>query len=187
VADWNQIYKEKLVADATPARVLLDNQHLLPVTGKALDYASGLSGNGVFMASQGLQVRAWDLSEVAVEKVNNYASDNGIAINAEVKNLESSSEEIQGQFDVVVVSFFLHRDSFQKIYNLLNPGGILFYQTFCGEQINGVGPSRADFRLQRGELLTTFKNMRLLSYREDLKTDRINAMPDQVYFVAQKI
>ena len=49
MANWNQVYQDKTVAESTPARVLLDNQHLLPSRGKVLDYASGLSGNGVFL------------------------------------------------------------------------------------------------------------------------------------------
>ena len=187
MANWDQVYKDKNVAEATPARVLLENQHLLPLKGKALDYASGLSGNGIFMASKGLDVSSWDLSEVAVNKINQYASDTGLSINAQIKNLENNNEQLNEVFDVVVVSFFLHRESFDDIEGLLKSGGILFYQTFSGKQKDGVGPSRADYRLKQGELLNVFKKMKLLSYREDIDSGRNNTIPDQVCFVAQKL
>jgi len=95
--------------------------------------------------------------------------------------------ELQGQFDVIVVTFFLHRESLPLLHKLLRPCGLLFYQTFSGKQLNGVGPSRNAFRLRRGELLEVFSNMELLSYREDHAVlENKNVIADQVFFVAQK-
>ena len=187
MADWDKVYQDKTVEKSTPAQVLLDNQHLLPSRGKALDYASGLSGNGVFLAQQGLDVTAWDLSGIAVDKINTYSKKNKLSLFAQEIDLEKNSQELQGEFDVVVVSFFLHRESLPVLYNLLKPSGLLFYQTFCGKQVNGLGPSRSSFRLRKGELLEMFSNMRLLSYREDCDLpDNDNVISDQVFFVAQK-
>lgn len=187
MADWNEIYQSKVIEDASPVSVLLDNQRLLPTQGRALDFASGLAGNGLFMARLGLQVTAWDMSDIAVSKINAYAKQNKLSIHAEKKDLENDIEELQGEFDVIVVSFFLCRKALPKIYNLLAPDGVLFYQTFSGKQLNGIGPSREDFRLMRGELLSSFQNMQLLFYREDgISTKREGVVADQVFFVAQK-
>ena len=187
MADWDQIYLDKSVGESKPARVLLDNQHLLPLGGKALDYASGLSANGVFLANHGFDVTAWDLSDVAVDKVNAYAIEKKLALHAKKIDIEKSLDTLQGEFDVIVVSFFLHRESLSELYKLLKPCGLLFYQTFSGEQLNGVGPSRSDFRLRRGELLKIFSSMKLLSYREDYAFSASeNVIADQVFFVAQK-
>jgi len=187
MADWNQVYQEKTVEKSTPAQVLLDNRHLLPLSGKALDYASGLSGNGVFLAQQGFDVTAWDLSDIAVDKINAFSNENKLSLYAKKVDLESGIEIGQDKFDVVVVSFFLHRDSLPLLYKLLKPSGLLFYQTFSGEQLNGVGPSRSAFRLRRGELLEVFSNMKLLSYREDIASlENNDAISDQTFFVAQK-
>jgi len=187
MADWNLIYQDKSVAESVPVRVLLDNQRLLPSCGNALDYASGLSGNGVFLAQQGFEVSAWDLSDIAVNKVNAYAHEKQLSLHAEKMDLENSVDKLKGEFDVIVVSFFLHRESLPILYKLLKPGGVLFYQTFSGEPLNGIGPSRSAFRLRRGELLEVFSNMQLLSYREDCSsTGKNNVIADQVFFVAQK-
>jgi 2-polyprenyl-3-methyl-5-hydroxy-6-metoxy-1,4-benzoquinol methylase len=187
VADWELVYLEKSVAAATPAEVLKDNTHLLPATGTALDYASGLAGNGQLLARLGLAVTAWDYSSVAVEKVNQYAAAHSLKINAETKNLEQDYLLLDGQFDVICVSYFLHRPSIAKLYDLLAPGGLLFYQTFSGQQKNSTGPCREAFRLRRGELLQTFPMMELLFYREDPQhIEPRSVYSDQVLFVARK-
>jgi len=187
VANWEQIYAEKSVADATPAEVLKDNTHLLPASGTALDYASGLAGNGQLLARLGLAVTAWDYSRVAVEKINQYAAAQALKLHAEVKDLEQDYHHLSGQFDVICVSYFLHRPSMTKLYDLLAPGGVLFYQTFSGQQKNSTGPSREAFRLRRGELLQTFSAMELLFYREDpQQLEPRSIYSDQVLFVAKK-
>lgn len=187
MADWEQIYAEKSVADATPAEVLKDNAHLLPANGTALDYASGLAGNAQLLAQLGLEVTAWDYSSVAVEKINQYAAAHSLKINAEAKDLEQDYLLLDGQFDVICVSYFLHRPSIKKLYELLATGGLLFYQTFSGSQRNSIGPSREAFRLRRGELLQTFSAMELLFYREDPQDiEPRSVYSDQVLFVAKK-
>ncbi|MEO2151790.1 MAG: Sua5 family C-terminal domain-containing protein, partial [Thermococcus sp.] len=57
-------------------------------SGLALDLACGLGGNSFFLAEQGLQVDAWDISAVAIEHINTQRSD-GQHINATVIDLSS--------------------------------------------------------------------------------------------------
>jgi 2-polyprenyl-3-methyl-5-hydroxy-6-metoxy-1,4-benzoquinol methylase len=164
--DWNQHYLSREVADQTPADVLLLNQHLLPSQGSVLDYASGLAGNGCWLAHRGYRVTAWDNSEIAVAKVNRYAEQYGLALQAEQHDLEQHSPPPR-QFDLVLVSFFLHRPTLNQLQHYIAPGGLLFYQTFCGERIDERGPSNPDFRLQPGELLRSFDQLQPVYYRED--------------------
>jgi len=185
--DWNNVYTEKSISMAEPSDVLVNNEHLLPAEGKALDYASGLAGNGIYLAKKNYAVTAWDLSEVAVEKVNSFAKKNKLNLNAQACDLENQLPDIKNQYDVVVVSFFLHRDSLRYLYKLLKKDGLLFYQTFSGPRYNEQGPSREAFRLKKNELLDVFSDMQLLYYRED---NECSSGPDtkqgQVCFVAKK-
>ena len=164
--DWDLHYADREVADQTVASVLSNNRHLLPNMGTALDYACGLAANGRWLAQQGFQVTAWDASTVAVDKLNQYCQAHQINLQAEVHDLEQAAL-LDAQFDVLVVSFFLHRPTLQRLTQLLKPGGLLFYQTFCGEQRNGRGPGNHNFRLKPGELLKVFNDMQILYYRED--------------------
>ncbi|VAW68857.1 hypothetical protein MNBD_GAMMA09-1082 [hydrothermal vent metagenome] len=181
---WDEVYRQKNMAKVTAADVLLENLRLLPPTGKVLDYACGLAGNGFLLANKGYDVTAWDLSSIAVDKINEKAKAEKLMLRAEVKDLEASTIKIQQMFDIIIVSYFLYRKSLRDLSDHLNPGGLLFYQTFSGKQLNGVGPSKAAFRLRRGELLDVYSDMQLLYYRED--NSQSDCKPDQVCFVAMK-
>lgn len=185
--DWNTVYTEKSVEKSTPAEVLLINSHLLSCSGKALDYACGLAGNGMYLAKRGYDVKAWDLSDVAVEKINRHAKSNKLSLNAEIHDLERSSPDMQNKYDIVVVSYFLHRETLRYLYDVLKKGGLLFYQTFSGQQYKEQGPAREDFRLKKNELLDVFSDMQLLYYREDNENaSGPESNQGQVYFVAKK-
>lgn len=51
-------------AQLQPSQVLLDNSHLLPASGRALDLACGLGANALYLAKRGMTTSAWDLSPV---------------------------------------------------------------------------------------------------------------------------
>jgi hypothetical protein len=55
--------------------------------------------------------------------------------------------------------------------NCLAPGGFLIYETFsCGNETVGK-PSRPDFLLQTGELLTSFPGLRTIAFEEGFLED----------------
>ena len=63
---WDLRYKDRLPLDQHACEVLQDYVHLLPDSGRALDLASGLGGNAIFLAQQGLNTVAWDISRLAL-------------------------------------------------------------------------------------------------------------------------
>ena len=184
--NWEQHYLSRDVIEQKPASILIEHAHLLPSSGKVLDYACGLAANGCWLAHQGFDVIAWDNSNVAVSKVNQYNQQFAIGIHADVRDLENNPPN-KAEFDVVIVSHFLHRPTLRNLMDCLNPQGLLFYQTFCGERIDD-GPSNPDFRLQSGELLKVFSDLKLLYYREDGNTGNLSqGCRDQALFIGQKI
>ena len=68
VEKWNSRYADRSPADQQACEILQEYAHLLPSDGKALELASGLGGNALFLAQQGLNTTAWDISSLAVEK-----------------------------------------------------------------------------------------------------------------------
>jgi len=184
--DWDQHYLSREVSEQTPADVLVQNQHLLPASGQVLDYACGLGANACWLAHKGYQVTAWDASAIAINKIKQYADNYSLKINAQTRDLENDPPVSQ-QFDMLIVSFFLHRPTLKNLQHILKPGGLLFYQTFSGEQQNGRGPGNPDFRLKQGELLETFSDMQLLFYREDNAAgDLQQGIRDQAMMIAAK-
>lgn len=167
IADkWNKIYSQQNCADATPNTVLLENSHLLPSAGKALDLACGMGANAILLAKHELEVDAWDVSSTALKKIAEYSLLNNLNININVRDAEKMPPEMD-RFDVVTVSQFLHRPTFQSICKSLHVGGLLFYQTFTLEKAHQVGPANPDFLLAKNELLNLCNGMEVLVYREE--------------------
>lgn len=183
--DWEQHYLGCEVAEQQPATILLEHAYLLPASGKILDYACGLAANGCWLAHQGYDVSAWDNSKVAVSKVNQYAQQFLVSIHAQVRDVEINPP-VKEEFDAVIVSHFLHRETLPNLVACLKPGGLLFYQTFCGERLQD-GPSNPDYRLQSGELLRVFSELDCLFYQEDGYVGNPNeGRRDQAFFIGQK-
>ena len=161
---WDAIYhkREDLIPD--PATMLPLYAHLLPTKGRALDLACGLGGNAFFMAKQGLQVDAWDISPVAVERINNNSQTKTVhASTVDANQVDFPTE----YYDVITVSRFLNRHISHQLICALKPGGLLFYQTFTLEKAQSGGPSNPVFLLKKGELLSLFAILEPVIYHEE--------------------
>jgi tellurite methyltransferase len=165
-AKWNARYRDLEPDTARPAQVLSENLHLLPAAGGALDLACGLGGNALLLARHELNVCAYDLSIVAVDKLNAYAQRQGLSLRAQCRDVQKAPPEPE-RFDVLVVSYFLARELTDYLIDALRPGGLLFYQTFIRDHVDAVGPSNPAFRLESNELLKLFAPLKLVFYREE--------------------
>nr|WP_228124954.1 class I SAM-dependent methyltransferase [Candidatus Methylospira mobilis] len=163
---WNAIYSGGLSRSLAPSRVLLENTHLLPGSGMALDLACGLGGNALLMAERGLAAHAWDISDIALHALEKQACGRGLEINTRQCDVECGDLP-QESFDVLVVSHFLCRALAPRIVSALKPGGLLFYQTYTTEKLAEEGPRNPDYLLKPGELISLFSALRPLYYRED--------------------
>ena len=163
---WDSTYSQSCAQQVRASDVLIENQHLLPKTGIALDMACGLGGNAILLAQAGLQTHAWDISPVALSKCEQQAAQLHISVQTQVRDVEQYPPE-SNSFDVVVVTHFLHRPTFADLINSLKPGGCLFYQTFVVDKDPNIGPSNKDYLLESNELITRCQGMQILSYREE--------------------
>lgn len=161
---WDALYRD--ASAGSPARVLLENAHLLPVGGDGLDVACGMGANGFFLAERGLKVEAWDVSPVAIEKINRLATGRNLPVNGAARDVVLRPPAEQS-FDVIVVAHYLERALFPALLAGLRPGGLLFYQTFTRSRIDDAGPRNEAYRLGDNELLQLCAPLRLLVYREE--------------------
>jgi tellurite methyltransferase len=183
---WDRIYREMQEGSAEPAHVLAENAHLLPVAGRALDLACGLGGNALFLADHGFETHAWDISEVAIGRLRARAQELGLEIDAQVRDVERVGFP-EGFFDVVVVSRFLARVLAEPIIATLRRGGLLFYQTYLRDRVSNSGPGNPDYLLAEGELLSLFRPLRVLVYREEGRLgDMSRGHRDEAFFLGQK-
>ena len=164
-AKWDAIYSKREVSP-TPALVLQQNQHLLPVRGVALDLACGQGGNALLLAEAGLDTLAYDISKVAIAQLKQEASAKNLTINAQVRDVLDQPLE-NASLDVLVISYFLDHALCSSLIDALKPGGLLFYQTYCQQKVNEQGPSNPAFLLKDNELLSLFSSMKVRVYREE--------------------
>ena len=166
---WNKRYQQDLQSESQeimPCSVLSEFGYLLPKKGLALDLACGLAGNAFYLAKNGLQVHAIDISQVAIDTVNNKAHKAGLEIEGIVRDIEMIGLD-DYQYDVIVVSYFLNRQLMPEIIQHLKQSGLLFYQTWSKVKVKEVGPKNPDFLLDKGELLMCCEGMDILHYHEE--------------------
>jgi len=163
---WNEAYKGADIATAKAAQVLIENEHLLPKTGKALDLACGRAGNAIYLAKRGFDVDAVDISPIVLSSVEQYVSQQNLSITCICQDIEKNGL-IDEKYDVIVVSYFLDRALFPEIIRALKPNGLLFYETWSQKKVDDSGPNNLDFRLKATELLKLTSALRPLFYREE--------------------
>ena len=183
-AKWDARYRNADPAGVAPARVLTDFSHLLPERGDALDLACGLGANARFLAQGGLQVSAWDISTVAIQRLQ--AVTEGLPLHPSVRDVMNEPPPAN-RFDVIVVSRYLERSLAPRLTAALKPGGLLFYQTYTRERVSEAGPGKAAFRLAPNELLRLFSDLRVVAYREEGRLGRLDeGFRDEAMLVALK-
>jgi len=187
VGVWDARYAAEPDVPGEAAWVLREFAHLLPSHGQALDLACGLGANASFLAVRGLNTTAWDNSEVAMEKLQAYASAQKLRLLTAVRDVVAHPPE-PASLDVIVVTHFLARALFPALIAALRPGGLLFYQTFTCEKIATLKtPSNPDFLLAPNELLHLCAGLRILAYREDGRAgDLTSGMRARAACVGQK-
>jgi SAM-dependent methyltransferase len=181
---WDARYRD--TAETPPARVLVENVHLLPTEGCALDLACGLGANALVLAAHGLETLAWDSSAVAIEGLLSLARARGVHVHASVRDVVQQPPEPR-HFDVIVVSHFLDRSLTAQLIAALRPHGLLFYQTFTRTRIGDSGPDNPAYLLEDGELLAMFVALEPLVYREEGRVgDTRRGFRGQAMLVARK-
>ena len=187
IADkWNNIYSQQTCESVAASRVLVENSHLLPKVGTALDLACGLGGNAILLAKHRLSVHAWDVSSTALHKLDEYSYSNKLNITTSLRDVENMPPA-SNSFDIVTVTQFLHRATFHNLCESLTVGGLLFYQTFTLEKVSQAGPSNPEFLLQKNELLNLCSGMEILVYREEgLEGDIKQGLRNQAMIIAKR-
>ena len=163
---WDRIYTDGAGKSAEPCHVLSSHSHLLPPGGTALDLACGRGGNAIYLAAGGYNTRAWDISEVAIQRLADLARQRGLPLTAQQRDVTADPPEPES-FDVIVVSRFLDRTLAPAICAALKEQGLLFYQTFIREKVSDTGPHNPAYRLDTNELLQLFSPLHLIYYHEE--------------------
>jgi SAM-dependent methyltransferase len=154
------------VPEAPVSSWLLSNIDLIPRAGRALDVACGRGRHALFLAERGWAVRAIDRDAHAIDALCSEAARRGLAVQADVVDLEAGADLGREAYDLIVVIHYLHRPLFPALLEALAPGGYLVYETFTLEQARRGRPSNPDFLLRHGELGARLAPLAILRERD---------------------
>jgi 2-polyprenyl-3-methyl-5-hydroxy-6-metoxy-1,4-benzoquinol methylase len=170
---WNQRFAAtEYVFGTAPNAFLAAHAGLFKPGQRALCVADGEGRNSVWLAARGLEVSAFDLSPVGVEKARRLAAERGVAVTYEVADVYGWRWP-RSMFDAVVAIFVQFADPpmraflFERMIGALKPGGLVLVEGYTPAQLKYAtgGPKQVD-QLYTEELLRqAFGSLEILELR----------------------
>ena len=166
---WNKRFGRKEFALGRKPNPFLKRHLSLLSEGRALDIATGEGRNAVFLAQNGFEVDAVDISREGLKKARELAREKGVKVNALLVDLDRYQIE-EDRYDLIANLYFLKRRLIPKIRKGLKKGGKVIFETYLLEHrtLAAGGPRQAKYFLKPNELLRFFKGFRILFYREGI-------------------
>ncbi len=159
---WDQRYEiDDYLFGTEPAAFLTRYADRIPAGAATLVVADGEGRNSVFLAEQGFDVTAMDVSSVGVAKAQALAATRGVTVSTQVADVLSWPWEPEA-YDAVVAVFiqFLGPEQqpavFDGMMRTLRPGGRLLLHGYRPEQVAyGTGGPPVTDNMYTEELLAT--------------------------------
>jgi tellurite methyltransferase len=172
---WNQKHQDRMGQIIEP----LPNPRLMKCSsylngGRALDLACGLGGNSLFLSKQKYQVEAIDISQVAINYLEEIASKQNLPIYTRVNDLTEVNQLNwnDGHFDLVVITYYLDRALFPLLKRWIKESGYFFMETFYQTKNNAANNVSNQYKLAEKELLTEFGDWKVITFDENEQEGR---------------
>ena len=164
---WDKKYLERKPDLNQGSNTILKKSLRILPKGRALDLAAGDGRNALFLAENGFEAEAVDVSPVAITRVRKSAKVRGVKVKAVVADLDTYRIP-PGHYDVILNFYFLDRHLIPRIKKGLKKGGMVVFETYTAEQkkLGTGGPGQDKYVLKPNELLRLFRDFHVLFYRE---------------------
>lgn len=173
---WNERFSaagEDFLFGTAPTRFLALHSFLLGEGATVLSVADGEGRNSIWMAEQGLDVTAVEISPIAVEKARRLAAGRGAAVNFVVADM-LAWEWPESSYDLVVAMFIQFASPaerevlFRGMQQALKPGGLLLLHGYTPRQLEyrTGGPGAVDNLYTADMLRQSFAGMEIEELRE---------------------
>jgi len=195
---WDSRYSsDEYIFGKEPNRWLHQHSADLPRGGRVLCVADGEGRNSVWLASQGLEVDAFDVSKTGVEKARRLAAENNVTVNFTIADCDGFAWE-ESAYEAVVAIFVQFADPamrtrmFDNMTRSLKPGGVVLIQGYTPKQLDyrTGGPPEVSHLYTTGMLRDAFAPLRiseLTEYEEVMREgSRHQGMSALIGMVAHK-
>ncbi len=177
---WDEKYTKKTKIPEEPIDLVREYAQLAPGK-KALDLACGMGRHSKYLASEGFEVDALDISSVAISHLQGFEHITAKEVDFDSYTLPKET------YDLIVCVYFLKRSLFAQMIDALKPNGILLMETFLHDPANEREPSNPAFLLNEGELEAYFDDRcELLHITEFLDSDYMGYKTMKTQMVARK-
>lgn len=178
----NNLFDERYSSDdyaygKRPNEFLVNETGAIPL-GPVLCLADGEGRNSVWLAAQGYDVTAVELSSEGIKKILRLAEENGVAVNATLADL--------ADFDIgmnrwsAIISIFAHmppelrRSVHHRCVAGLKPQGVMVLEAYTPEQLNYKtgGPPVAEQMMDLASLKDELAGLKIKTGQEIIRTVR---------------
>ncbi|MGZ4975676.1 MAG: class I SAM-dependent methyltransferase [Methylobacter sp.] len=150
-----------------PSFWIVKHAPLIPKAGRVLDLACGNGRHAIWLAEQGYQVEAIDRDAQVVSSMEGMDNINVFIVDLEAGDWPHSDRK----YDGLIVSRYLYRPLLHTLPAMLNPGGVLIYETFMVGNERYGKPSNPDFLLQSDELLEVYSPvLKIIAFEQGEET-----------------
>ncbi len=162
---WNDKYQNTpSLLEVRPPSELLKRFKKNAPGHSAIDLASGTGRNARYLAQEGFEVDAVDISAVALERLAKETE--GFPIRCLERDLDHFTPEKE-RYDLLVMTNFLDRDLIARCAKSMKSGALFLIETYMDHPQNEKQNSHPDFLLAPQELKHFFnQDFTLLAYKE---------------------
>ena len=128
---WNAKYRDRAEEVGEPDEAV--GRHLDELVGTTvLDVACGDGRNALFLAEHGFEVTGVDISEVGLERMQQFAADRGVEVEALRRDLDRPEALAEcGRYDNVVITRYKPPEVFWAgVGDLIRADGVLLVSTY---------------------------------------------------------
>jgi SAM-dependent methyltransferase len=169
---WDARYRDGAYEGRShPTALLAEWLPRLP-RGRALDVACGAGRNALFLAANGYEVTALDISVIGLDRGRRMAAERGLTIDWLCADLDDPERALPAnRFDLIVWARYVHPKLMPYLIARLAIGGALLCEQHLMTEEPVAGPTSAGFRLTPGELNRSVAGLRIEHSYEGLVVD----------------
>ncbi len=156
-------------ANTSVSRSLLTYYDFIPSEAHVYELGVGEGHNSVFLARKGYQVTIVDDRSKSIGRIQEMAREYRTRVQVINQNHHSFNPDDES-LDALLIFYLIDNELFRKAKRWVRPGGVIYVEVHNKKQRNITGFQEHDekFFIERGELLDTFSDMKILLYKEPL-------------------